>query len=71
MIRISITAAAYAAIANAMPLGSVGVDPEPGARASVTYGLSRGSSTGPRAMRGPGESYSDVILRLASDGGWS
>ena len=31
MIRISITAAAYAAIANAMPLGSVGVDPEPGA----------------------------------------
>ena len=65
MIRITISAAAYEAIAATMPLGSVGVDPEPGAEGERHIWLEPRFVDRLRAMRGPGESYSDVILRLA------
>ena len=61
MIRISITAAAYEAIAASMPLGSVGVDPEPGAEGERHIWLEPRVVDRLRAMRGPGESYSDDL----------
>jgi hypothetical protein len=61
MVRIAITQAAFDAIAKTLPLGSVN---EKGERliwleASMVDRL--------RDMRGPGESYSNVILRLAAE----
>jgi hypothetical protein len=64
MIRIAITPAAYAAIAATLP-GSVGVEPQ---RAPNGVWLDPAVVTRLAAMRGPGESYSDVILRLAKAG---
>ena len=65
MIRISITVAAFEALVATLPLGSVGVDPEPGAQGERQIWLEPRVVDRLRAMRGPGESYSDVILRLA------
>jgi hypothetical protein len=65
MIRISITAAAFEAIAATMPLGSVGYDREPDANGERWIWLEPRFVDRLRALRGPGESYSDVILRLA------
>ena len=64
MTRISITPAAFEAIAATLPLGSVGDQPQPNAKGERLIWLTRLSSPS-GAMRGPGESYSDVILRLA------
>jgi hypothetical protein len=52
VIRIAITEAAFEAIATTLPLGSVGFErhPEPHVLAKL------------RALRRPGESYSDAIL---------
>jgi hypothetical protein len=67
MIRIAISQAAFDAIARTMSFGSVnfkaGVD-DTGER---YIWLPRAVVDRLRALRGPGESYSDVILRLASD----
>ncbi len=66
MIRIAITPAAFDAIAKTMPFGSVGYDVD-------VIGSQRYVWLAPnvvdrlRFLRGPGESYSDVILRLASE----
>jgi hypothetical protein len=65
MIRITITAAAFEAIAATMPLGSVGCEPEPDAKGERWIWLEPRLVDRLRALRGPGESYSDVILRLA------
>ena len=54
MIRISITAAAFEAIANTMPLGSVGVDPEPGTDGERQIWLEPRFVDRLRALRGPG-----------------
>ena len=68
MIRISITAAAFDAIAATLPFGSVGVvEREPDDNGGAT-GLAERVRRRLRAMRGPGESYSGVILRLAKTG---
>jgi len=72
MIRIAITAEAYAAIAETLPLGSVGVEPEADQGAPGTDQGQRHIWLDPHVvnklkyLRGPGESYSDVILRLAA-----
>jgi hypothetical protein len=64
MIRIAITQAAFDAIAKTVPVGSVAYEP------ALEDGL-RYIWLEPRwldrlnSYRGPGESYSDVILRLA------
>jgi hypothetical protein len=64
MIRITISAAAFEAISATMPLGSVGYEPEPDAKGERWIWLEPRFVDRLRAMRGPGESYSDVILRL-------
>lgn len=67
MIRISITAAAFKAIA-ALPFGSAIFERDPDAKDEHQIWLARAVVDRLRAMRGPGESYSDVILRLAKAG---
>ena len=66
MICIAITSAAFEAIAATLPLGSVGYENEVNERGERTVRLAPTVVNRLRATRGPGESYSDVILRLAS-----
>jgi hypothetical protein len=67
MIRITITAAAFEAIAATLP-SSVGVEQNRAPDGDYFIWLDPRYVDRLRAMRGPGESYSDVILRLAEDG---
>ena len=69
MIRITITAAAFEAIAATLPFGSVGVvERDPDVEGERQIWLDRAGVDRLSAARGPGESYSDVILRLAERG---
>ena len=68
MIRIAITPAAFDAIAATLPLGSVGCKPELNEKGERLIWLERAHVDKLAAMRGPGESYSDVILRIAVAG---
>jgi hypothetical protein len=63
--RIAISAAAFEAIAGTIPPGSVAVETEANGRGERTVWLDEVWVDRLGAMRGPGESYSDVILRLA------
>ena len=63
MIRIAITPAAFEAIAASLPFGSVGVEREPDANCE-RWIWPEPLVDRLAALRGPGESYSDVILRL-------
>jgi hypothetical protein len=66
MIAIAITAEAYEALRATLPDGaprSIGPDGQ------MRIWLDRRIVDGLRALRGPGESYSDVILRLAASSG--
>jgi hypothetical protein len=65
MIRITITPAAFAAIAATLALGTVAVEPERDEDGSVHIWLDPGILARLKALRGPGESDSDVILRVA------
>ena len=67
MIRIAITPAAYEAIAATLP-GNVGVEPRRASNGDYLLWLEPRFVDRLAAMRGPGESYSDVILRLARSG---
>ena len=64
MVRIGITPTAFTAISATLPLGSVGFEAEPDARGERMIWLDAAVVERLSAMRGPGESYSDVILRL-------
>jgi hypothetical protein len=64
MIRISITAAAFAAIAT-LPFGFAVFERDPDDKDEHQIWLARAVADRLRPMRGPGDSYSDVILRLA------
>jgi hypothetical protein len=64
MIRIAITAAAHEAIKATLPLGSLGYEAEANERGERYVWLEEGWVNKLGALRGPGESYSDVILRL-------
>jgi hypothetical protein len=64
MISIQITRAAYEAI-EATPLGQAMVAPPPGPDGEIKVWLDQKFVDRLGEMRGPGESYSDVILRLA------
>jgi hypothetical protein len=68
MVRIAITQAAFDAIAKTLPLGSVGFENATNEHGERLIWLDRAVVDRLRAMRGPGESYSDVILRLAGEG---
>jgi hypothetical protein len=61
MIRIAITPAAFEAM-----LGSVAVEPAVNERGEREIWLEEGVLNRLRLMRGPGESYSDVIVRVAA-----
>jgi hypothetical protein len=65
MVRIAISQAAFEAIAKTLPLGSVGYENKVNERGERLIWLDPGVVDRLRSLRGPGESYSDVILRLA------
>jgi hypothetical protein len=64
MIRLTITPAAYAVIVATQP-ASVGFEPNKAPNGEFYVWLDPRYVDRLRAMRKPGESYSDVILRLA------
>ena len=64
MIRIGIADAAFEAIAQTLPLGSVAVEPEANERGERHVWLALTGSTASRPCAGRGELFSDVILRL-------
>jgi hypothetical protein len=64
MIRISLTTAAFEAIAATLSLRSVGYEPKVDTKGERVIWLEAVVVDRMTAMRGPGESYSDVILRL-------
>jgi hypothetical protein len=69
MIKIAISQAAFEAICATLPLGSVGYENETSERGERLIWLDRAVVARLKAMRGPGESYSDVIIRLAAAAG--
>ena len=64
MIRIAISPAAYEAIAATLP-SNVGIGHERAPNGDYFIWLEPRFVDRLRAIRGPGESYSDVILRVA------
>jgi hypothetical protein len=64
MIAISITLAAHQAI-KASRLGTADAAPRPGPDGLIRIWLDRKFVDRLAQMRGPGETYSDVILRMA------
>ena len=64
MIKIAITKAAFEALTRTLPLGNVVYENEVTERGERTVWLARAVINRLKAMRGAGESYSDVILRL-------
>ena len=65
MVRISISAEAFDAIAAALPR-SVRSEPAVNPQGDHLLWIDKGTLDRLQAQRGPGESYSDVILRLAA-----
>jgi hypothetical protein len=64
MIKIAISQVAFDAIAATLALGSVGYESATNERGERLIWSTMPWLTDSRAMQGPGESYSDVILRL-------
>jgi hypothetical protein len=69
VIRIAISVEAFEAIAATLPVASVGYENQIDEQGQRLIWLDRAVVDRLRSVRGPGESYSDVILRLASEGG--
>jgi hypothetical protein len=69
MIRIAISQAAFDAIVATMKLGSVGYENATDEQGRRLIWLDHAVVDRLRAMRGPGESYSDAILRLVAHAG--
>jgi hypothetical protein len=67
MIRIAISQAAFDALAATLPLGSVGYENQTNERGERLVWLAPTVIDRLRSLRGPGESFGDVILRLASE----
>ena len=68
MIRLTITPAAFEAIAATLP-GSVHFDNECAPNGDYLIWLEPAVVSRLKAMRGPGESYSDAIIRVARTDG--
>jgi hypothetical protein len=66
---LAITQAAFEAIASTLPLGSVSYENETNERGERLIWLEWAVVDRLRAMRGDGQSFSDVILRLAAESG--
>lgn len=69
MVRIAISVEAFEAIARTLPLGSVAYEAEADAKGQRLIWLATAVVDRLSAMRGPGEDYSEVILRVAARGG--
>lgn len=69
MVRIAISDVAFSALASTLPLGSGAYEAEIDARGDRLIWLPRSVVDRLRALRGPGDSFSDVILKLAAVGG--
>ncbi len=67
MIRIAITAEAFEAIARTLPFGSMNFENKTDELGRRLIWLDPTVVNRLRAMRGPDQRYSDVILRLADD----
>jgi hypothetical protein len=65
VIKIAISAEAYNAIAEALPVGTVAVEPERLPDGRVEIWLAPNILAKLKMLRRPSESYSDVILALA------
>jgi hypothetical protein len=65
VIRIDITAAAFNAVAETLPFGSFAYEPETTADGGRFIWIDRRARGQLDALRGPGEGYSEVILRMA------
>jgi hypothetical protein len=65
VVRIAISQAAFDAIAQTLALGSVGFENATNEKGERLIWLEPNVIDRLRSLRGPGESYSDVILRLA------
>jgi hypothetical protein len=65
VIRIAISPEAFAAIAKTLPLGTVNFENAANERGERLIWLEPGVVARLRLLRERGESYSDVILRLA------
>jgi hypothetical protein len=68
MVRIAITQAAFDAIAKTLLLGSVNYENATNEKGERLIWLEPSMVDRLRSMGGPGESWSDVILRLAEEG---
>jgi hypothetical protein len=68
MIRIAITQAAFDAIAQTMPFGSVNFEAGVDDKGERYIWLPRAVVDRLRYLRAPGESFIEVILRLAAGG---
>ena len=68
MVRIGITPAAFEAIVDTLPLGSVGFERDPDAKGELQIWLDGAVVVDRVAAIRPGESFSDVILRLFQSG---
>jgi hypothetical protein len=66
MIRIAISQAAFDAIAATLPLGSVSYENHVNERGERYVWLPPKVADRLKAQRRPGESYSDVVLRIAA-----
>jgi hypothetical protein len=69
VIRIAISVEAFEAIAQTLPLGNVGYENKVNEKGERLIWLEPNMVNRLRSMRGPGESYSDVVLRLAAESG--
>jgi hypothetical protein len=69
MIKIAISVEAFEAIARTLPLGSVGYENKTDEQGQRLIWLDHAVVARLRALRGPGESFSDVILRIAGRDG--
>jgi hypothetical protein len=64
VIRIAIGQAAFDALAATLPLGSVGYEREPDEKGERLIWVEARVADQLSSLRGPGETWSDVILRL-------
>ncbi len=65
MIRISITAAAFEAIADSLPIGTIAAKPQHSDQGKVFIWIGRQWRDQLDRIRRPGEDLSDVIIRIA------
>jgi hypothetical protein len=65
MVRIAISQAAFDAIVATMAFGTVNYGAQTDANGDRLIWLDPGVAARLKALRGPGETYSDVIVRLA------